>query len=267
MISAINDKPIGVFDSGVGGLTVVKSILKVLPNEKILYYGDTARVPYGNKSSETIKRFSTEIMDFLTCEGIKLAVVACNTASSLAIRDIKDSYDIPVIGVIEPGVKEALRSSRNKRIGVIGTRSTVKSGAYENALKVSAPEAEVFSKDCPLFVPLVENRMADDPVTEQMAERYLGELRDNGIDTLILGCTHYPILMPVLSAVMKGINLVDSPSAVVKEIAAVLEDNDMKAPESGVGGLSCFVSDDVEGFKEAADIFLEKDVIVTRKVL
>ena len=267
MISALNDKPIGVFDSGVGGLTVVKSILKALPNEKILYYGDTARVPYGNKSSETIKRFSAEIMDFLTGEGIKLAVVACNTASSLAIGSLKNSYDIPVIGVIEPGVEEALRSSRNRRIGVIGTRSTVKSAAYEKALKEKDPLSVVFSRDCPLFVPLVENRMAEDPVTEQMAERYLKDLKDNDIDTLILGCTHYPILMPVLSVVMKGVNLVDSPSAVVKELERELREKRMEAPEDASGGLSCFVSDDIEGFKEAADIFLEKDVIVARKVL
>ena len=267
MINSDN-RPIGIFDSGVGGLTVAKSVLRNLPEEDIIYFGDTARVPYGNKSRGTVVRFATEIMDFLCKKNVKMVVVACNTASSLSLNYLKKNYNVPVVGVISPGVKEALRISDSKRIGVIGTKSTVGSGAYEkNLLKLDA-KCIVFSKACPLFVPLVENKHLNDKITVEIAKNYLKGFEKNKIDTLILGCTHYPLLKNVLAKVMKGVKLVDSPSAVVKEMKSVMIGNELVSRRKRVqGNLKCYVSDDPEGFRNIAGIFLKKTIKVSKVVL
>jgi len=213
-------RPIGVFDSGVGGLTVAAALARALPGESILYLGDTARLPYGTKSPETVARYTQANVDFLAARGVKAVVVACNTASALALDRL--ATDLPVWGVVEPGAARAAEASRG-RVGVIATEATVLSDAYGRALKRRRPALEVVSRACPLFVPLVEEGWLDDPVTEAVARRYLEPLVAAGIDTLVLGCTHYPLLVPLLERVVgAGIALVDSAAAVAAQVAREL---------------------------------------------
>ena len=197
--------PIGVFDSGVGGLTVAREIFRNLPNEKIIYYGDTARVPYGNKSRETIIRYSTQITRFLLYKQVKAIVIACNTASALALDAVQAITDIPVIGVVKPGADAAVSATRSGRIGIIGTTGTITSGLYDRYIREKLPDARVFGKACPLFVHLVEEGMIDDSVTIEMIHRYLDDMiKKDNIDTLILGCTHYPLLRSVIAREIGG---------------------------------------------------------------
>ncbi|MDP8298764.1 MAG: glutamate racemase [Candidatus Tantalella remota] len=263
---SLKNRPIGIFDSGIGGLTVARSIRKCLPEEDIIYFGDTARVPYGNKSKATIIRFAREIMAFMLDNKVKIVVVACNTASSLGLRSLKESYKTPVIGVIDPGVKEAARITETGRVGVIGTSSTVGSGAYKKGLKKVAPSARLFSAACPLFVPLVENRHINDKITLDIARGYLEPLKKKKIDLLILGCTHYPILKTVIKKVMGKVKLVDSSSVVAKEVKRILSEEDLRADRRR-GKMKCFVSDDVEGFRKSAGIFLREKINVSKAVL
>ena len=201
-----NHLPIGVFDSGVGGLTVAREIFRNLPNEKIIYYGDTARVPYGNKSADTIKRYSRQITRFLLSKDVKAIVIACNTASALALDAVREMTDIPVIGVVEPGARAAVSTTSSGRIGIIGTSATITSGLYDRYIKEMMPSAQVFGKACPLFVHLVEEGMLDDSVTVEMIHRYLDDLiKNDNIDTLILGCTHYPLLRSVIAREIGGV--------------------------------------------------------------
>ncbi len=218
---ASRQQPIGVFDSGLGGLTVAAALRRRLPRESILYLGDTARLPYGSKSPETVTRYTRRNIEFLEERGVKAVVVACNTASALALSHLEPH--LPTWGVIEPGARRAAEVSRG-RIGVIATESTVRSGAYTRALHAARPELEVLSRACPLFVPLVEEGWHDDPVTETVARRYLEPLLAADIDTLVLGCTHYPLLAPVLARVAgPGVTLVDSAEAVAESVADGLE--------------------------------------------
>jgi glutamate racemase len=204
-------KPIGVFDSGIGGLTVVKRLASTLPNENIIYFGDTARVPYGSKSNSTVIEYSIQNTKFLLQKNIKALVVACNTASSIAIPDLKKMFDIPIIGMIEPGSRMALSKTHNKKIGVIGTRATISNLAYSKEIKRLNEKAEVFEKPCPLFVPLAEEGWIKHRATYEIAEEYLKELREEEIDTLVLGCTHYPILTEVIQKVIGlNVSLIDS---------------------------------------------------------
>ena len=259
-------RPIGVFDSGVGGLTVVKSLRKYLPDEDIIYFGDTARVPYGNKSPSTIKRFSREIIWFLLEKNVKMVVVACNTASSLALPFLEKDYSIPVIGVIKPGVEEAARASRNKRIGVIGTSSTISSRAYEKTLKKIAKSSKLFAQSCPLFVPLVENRFLSGKIAKEIADWYLKALKKKNIDTLILGCTHYPLLANVIKGVMGKTVLVDSAHAVARTAKRILIARGIRFNgRRSRASIKYYVSDDPESFKKTAGIFL-KEKIDARKV-
>ncbi|MCF0229944.1 MAG: glutamate racemase [Parasporobacterium sp.] len=201
-----NNLPIGVFDSGFGGLTVAREIFRNLPNEKIIYYGDTARVPYGNKSQDTVIRYSKQISRFLISKGVKAIVIACNTASALALDAVQASCSIPVIGVVKPGADAAVRASASGRIGIIGTSGTIASGLYDRYIKELLPSAQVFGKACPLFVHLVEEGMIDDSVTVEMIHRYLdGMISRDNIDTLILGCTHYPLLRSVIAREIGGV--------------------------------------------------------------
>ncbi|MDD4957637.1 MAG: glutamate racemase [Candidatus Omnitrophica bacterium] len=251
-----DNRPIGIFDSGVGGLTAVRSIRKLLPGEDIIYFGDTARVPYGNKSKETITRFTSEIMSFLLKKDIKMAVVACNTASSLSLTFLKRAYRLPVVGVIVPGVKEAVKATKNHKIGVIGTNSTILSGSYERELRRVSPRAKLYTKACPLFVPLVENGMTSDPVTRMVSEKYLKTMRKRKVDTLILGCTHYPLLRKTIADTMHDIVLIDSSSAVAKEVKKIIKDNGLGCFPRKKGRIKCFVSDDPTGFDRTARFFL-----------
>ncbi len=207
-------KPIGIFDSGVGGLSVLKQFLKYLPFESYVYLGDTARVPYGNKSEQTIRTYARESTEFLRRKGVKLIVVACHTVSSVALDEVERISNVPVVGMITPAIKSALLTTKNKRIGVIGTRATIASGAYRSKIlehyQNSSEQLEIFSKACPLFVPLAEEGFAHHPVAKIVAQEYLSELSAKGIDTLILGCTHYPLLSKVISEVLPNVELIDS---------------------------------------------------------
>lgn len=225
---------IGIFDSGVGGLTVVRALRRRLPRESILYLGDTARLPYGSKSQDTVTRYTRRNIHFLVERGVKAVVIACNTASALALDQLEERTVVPTWGVIEPGARKAAEVSRG-RVGVIATESTVRSEAYPRALKRLRPDLEVVSRPCPLFVPLVEEGWHDDEVTAQVAERYLAPLLEAGIDTLVLGCTHYPLLKAVLSRVVgPEITLVDSAEAVAETVAAGLAEAGLEAP-AGAG--------------------------------
>ena len=196
------EMPIGVFDSGMGGLTVMREIMRQIPNEKVIYFGDTARVPYGSKSKETVTRFSRQIVRFLQSKQVKAIVVACNTASAYALDDLEKEIDIPIIGVVKPGAKVAAEATRNGQVGVIATEGTISSNIYTTYIRQLRPEVQVTGKACPLFVPLVEEGLWQDPVTDEIAKRYLSSLIDTGIDTLILGCTHYPLIRSTVAKVM-----------------------------------------------------------------
>src|SRR5215472_10192726 len=218
------DDAIGIFDSGVGGLTVMQALLGVLPHEHLVYLGDTARHPYGTKSAETVTDYSVENAEFLVRRGVKVVVVACNTASSVALDALATRLTVPVVGVIEPGARAATARSRTGRVGVIGTEATISSGAYTRALRALRPGIEIYSRPCPLFVPLAEEGWLDGPIPRGVAETYLASLCKSGIDTLVLGCTHYPLLRPVIGAVVgEGVTLVDSAEETARAVAALLE--------------------------------------------
>jgi len=260
-------KAIGIFDSGIGGLTVVDKIFRLLPNEKIIYFGDTARVPYGNKSKETITRFSKEIVRFLLDFKVKLVVVACNTASSLSLDALKRSFSVPIIGVIKPGVKEALRATRSGRIGVIGTEATISSNTYKKEIKALDRNAFVIQKSSPLFVPLVENRWLNGDITERVAKKYLSSMMNKRIDTLILGCTHYPLLKNVIQkTVGKRITLIDSSMAVAKHTRELLKKSELFT-DGNRAKPKFFASDDTKKFAFLAKVFLKKKIDVKKVVL
>jgi glutamate racemase len=260
-------KPIGVFDSGIGGLTVVKRLASTLPNENIIYFGDTARVPYGSKSNSTVIEYSIQNTKFLLQKNIKALVVACNTASSIAIPDLKKIFDIPIIGMIEPGSRMALSKTKNKKIGVIGTRATIGNLAYSKEIKKLNNKAEVFEKPCPLFVPLAEEGWIKHRATYEIAEEYLKELRENKIDTLVLGCTHYPILSEVIQEVVgKKVALIDSGVASSELIKTELEKFDLLSDSGTNGSQEYYVSDIPAKFKEVAELFLGKAINHVHKV-
>ena len=249
----LKNKAIGVFDSGLGGLTVVKELKKVLPHERIVYFGDTARVPYGSKSKEVILRYSREIADFLKSQDVKMIVIACNTASAFALRELQEELSIPVIGVIDAGAKMAVSISDN--IGVIGTKGTVSSKAYYNAIKKLKIGANVYQKACPLFVPLIEEGFAEDTITLEVIQRYLHEM-DDMIDTLVLGCTHYPLLTKSINKVVGDkIKLVNPAEETAKEVKETLKKLDI-ASERRENEDMYFVSDAPENFKELGELFL-----------
>jgi glutamate racemase len=233
-----------MFDSGIGGLTVLKVIMERMPDENIIYFGDTARLPYGTKSRETVTRFSEEITAFLMRRDIKLLVVACNTASAYALTRIRSMIDIPVVGVIEPGARAAAGATRNRKVGVIGTRATVQSGAYLEAIQRLDPAIRVFSAACPLFVPLVEEGWLSEDVTYEVARRYLDHLVSCKVDTLILGCTHYPLIRKVIADVMgRGTVLIDSAEETAITVENVLRESGLASDRLGGPRCEIYVSD------------------------
>ena len=257
----MNRRPIGVFDSGIGGLTVVRELMHQLPHESLLYFGDTARVPYGNKSPETVRRFSREILDFLVSRDVKLVVVACNTVSAHALEDLKGVAPVSVEGVIEPGARAAVAASRSGRIGVIGTAGTVASGAYTRAIEALDGKVEVTAHACPLFVPLVEEGWLDHPATRLIAEEYLAPLSAHDIDTLVLGCTHYPLLKPLLSSVLgPSIRLIDSAEQTAAAVSRELAASTLHAPASQKGHVHFVVSDAPQQFVKVGRRFLGERV-------
>lgn len=254
-------KPIGVFDSGIGGLTVVKRLAATLPFENIVYFGDTARVPYGPKSNETVIEYGLEAAGFLMHKNVKAIVVACNTVSSVAIPELRKRLNVPVIGMIEPGVAYAGRVTSGKRIGVIGTRGTVGNKAYSQALKAAMPDAFVVEKACPLLVPLVEEGWVKHEVTKTIAREYLTELIQQDIDTLILGCTHYPVLLDVIRQIMGGgIALVDSGVAAADVVRSELNRIGLETNANSLGRTEFFVTDIPTTFREVAQIFLDQEI-------
>lgn len=252
-----NDAPIGVFDSGLGGLTVVRSLLRRLPHERIIYFGDTARVPYGPKSPETVRRYSREIAGVLAAEGAKLIVVACNTATAHALPVLRTALAVPVVGVVEPGARAAVRATRTGHIGVLGTSGTIASGVYERAIHALAPAARVLSRACPLLVPIVEEGWLDTPATRLIAGEYLAPLRGSAIDTLVLGCTHYPLLHPVLEELVgPGVQLIDSAEETAAEASRLLAARGCCATAGTMPTHRFIASDAPEQFLIAARQFL-----------
>ncbi|MDO4711876.1 MAG: glutamate racemase [Peptostreptococcaceae bacterium] len=253
------EKAIGVFDSGLGGLTVLKEISKVLPNEEIVYFGDTARVPYGPRSSETVTKYTFQSINFLLENNIKAIVIACNTASARSLKAAQERYNIPIIGVIKPGAKGSLKVTKNKRIGIIGTAGTVSSGAYEKEIMKRDSESKVFSKGCPLFVPIVEEGWSDSIVAELTAREYLSFFDGKGIDTLIMGCTHYPMLHDTIFKVTEGkITLVNPAVETALRLKELLEQKDLLNEKASAGSYKFFVSDLPERFQAIGEDFLNK---------
>jgi glutamate racemase len=255
----LREGAIGIFDSGVGGLTVFRRLAEYVPGESIVYLGDTARVPYGTKSAGTVVRYARACANLLLDRGVKMLVVACNTASAYALETLRAELDVPVLGVIEPGAAVAVRSTRNKRVGVIGTAGTVSSGQYERAIHRLAPDVEVFSKPCPLFVPLAEEGWTEGDVPRQVAREYLGEIAARRIDTLVLGCTHYPLLKGVIAEMMgNGVTLVDSAEATAAVARDMLGAN--VAAGKGAPSYRFLVSDAPESFARVGKRFLGCEV-------
>lgn len=266
----LNHAPIGVFDSGVGGLTVAREIMRQIPDERIVYFGDTARVPYGSKSPNTIIRYSRQIIRFLRTKNVKAIVVACNTASAFALETIKPELDIPIIGVVKPGAKVAARTTENGKIGVIGTEGTIRSEIYTKTIHRENKDAQVMGRACPLFVPLVEEGWIKDPVTVAVAERYLQPFKESDIDTLILGCTHYPLLRSTVREIMgEGVNLVNPAYETAVELRRLLSEqgiaNDGKAQDREEK-YQFYVSDAAEKFMQFANSILPYDIEQTQLI-
>lgn len=261
--------PVGVFDSGVGGLTVAREIMRQLPNENIVYFGDTARVPYGSKSKDNIIRYSRQIINFLKTKNVKAIVIACNTASALALDVVREEIDIPIIGVVEPGARAALEVTQTKKIGVIGTEATIRSAMYEKIIQGHDSEATVIGKACPLFVPLVEEGFAKHKVTEEIIDYYLASLLETDIDSLILGCTHYPLLRSrIREYVGDRITLVNPAYETAMDLKKLLENSNMENTGEGQehASYSFYVSDAADKFKQFANSILPYDIETTKQI-
>jgi glutamate racemase len=249
--------PIGVFDSGLGGLTVASEMMRQLPAEGLIYFGDTARVPYGPKAPTTVRRYSREIASFLDREGVKAIVIACNTATAHALAMLRSELRIPVIGVIEPGARAAVGATRTGNVGVIGTAGTIRSGAYERAIRELAPDARITAQPCPLFVPLVEEGWIDKDATRLIAQEYLEPLVAAGVDTVVLGCTHYPLLKPVLADLLGAtVRLIDSAAETAAEARRVLADRGIEAAPTSDPLRRFVASDDSNQFLRLGQRFL-----------
>nr|WP_296264002.1 glutamate racemase [uncultured Merdimonas sp.] len=259
--------PVGVFDSGVGGLTVAREIMRQLPEENVVYFGDTARVPYGSKSKNNIIRFSRQIIRFLRTKDVKAIVIACNTASALALETVQQEVDIPIIGVIVPGARAAVRETRNGCIGVAGTEATIRSETYTKVIKELMPEAKVIGKACPLFVPLVEEGFAKHHITEEVIDIYLSGMKATDIDTMILGCTHYPLLRSrIISYFGEKVHIVNPAYETAMDLKEILQGRDMLNESGEPGEYQFYVSDAAEKFTEFAGSILPYDVAATRQI-
>ncbi len=263
----LEDKPVGVFDSGIGGLTVVRALMERLPGEDFIYFGDSARVPYGSKRPETVRRFSRENLEFLKSKDVKLIVFACNTASALALPALKNEEALPMTGVILPGARSAAAATRNGKVAVIGTTATVRSGAYEEAIISINSDISIISVPCPLFVSLAEEGWTDNEVARLTAERYLEPVIESGADTLVLGCTHYPLLKGVISSVMgPEVRLVDSATECAAEVESILESGSMKNSSGREGSIRVYMSDLPYRFRETGERFLSRSIGDIEKV-
>lgn len=253
----MNPAPIGIFDSGIGGLTVARAIYERLPQESTIYFGDTARVPYGPKSPETVRRYSLEILQWLLNQGVKAVVIACNTSTAHALRALQEATPVPVLGVIKPGARAAVAAGDRGPIGVIGTAGTIASDAYNKAIQALAPGVPVVQRACPLFVPFVEEGWFDHPATELVAADYLGELRQACVRALVLGCTHYPLLKPLLQRVMgPEVKLIDSGQATAAALESILDEKGLRAPGGKAAAHRFVVSDDEARFRQVGARFI-----------
>jgi glutamate racemase len=262
-----DNRPIGVFDSGIGGLTVVRELMQLLPNEEIIYFGDTARVPYGPKSPATVSRYSQEAASFLMSRDVKLVVIACNTATAHAADRLREILPVPVIGVIEPGARAAVNATTSQRVGVIGTAGTIGSGAYDLAVRRRLPDARVYAQPCPLFVPIVEEGWFDHGAARLVAQDYLNPLLEMDVDVLILGCTHYPLLRDLIAEVMgPDVQLVDSAAETASEVAAVLDRYDLRRTDSAAPSHTFAASDAPLRFRDVGQAFVGKVLSVVEKV-
>lgn len=261
------ERAVGVFDSGVGGLTVLKEIRQLLPQENLIYLGDTARVPYGTKSAQTVMQYALEAGDFLARQGVKMLVVACNTASSVALSALAERFQLPVVGVIEPGARRAHQVSRSRKVAVIGTEGTIRSGAYEAALRTIDAALTVSSGACPLFVPLAEEGWAEHPVARLTAIEYLSPLCHDGVDTLVLGCTHYPLLKQTLSEVAgAGVTLIDSAQETARRVATLLQADNSARSSNSVGTTRFCVTDTPERFQRVGGAFFGDELTTVARV-
>ena len=251
------ERPIGVFDSGIGGLTVVRALTQCLPRENIVYFGDTARVPYGSKSPQVVREYAAQDVDFLISKDVKMVVVACNTVSAVALDVVQKRANVPVVGVILPGAARAVAASQGRRVGIIGTTATVGSRAYSHAIRQIDKTIQVFARPCPLFVPLAEEGWMDHPVTALVAKEYLFPLKLEHIDTLILGCTHYPVLRAAIAAAIgNDVTLIDSGEAAAGDVVSVLDREGLRNTNRQRPNLQFFVSDVPEKFTEVGERFL-----------
>lgn len=256
----MNNKPIGVFDSGLGGLTVVKEISKIMPTERIIYFGDTGRVPYGTRSHDKIIKYALQDMNFLSQFDIKMVIIACGTVSSVALHNIVDAFDLPVVGVVEPASQAAVRATKMKKIGILGTSGTINSGAYERKIKSLDDSIACINIACPMFVPFVENGFLHHSATRLIAEEYLAPLKNNAVDTIILGCTHYPLLKEMIYDIMGAdVELIDAGAEAAKFALALLEQNSMLSEDGGNN--EYYVSDSVENFGHLGGLFLEQHIL------
>lgn len=269
-MNEIREAPIGVFDSGVGGLTVAREIMRQIPQERIVYFGDTARVPYGTKSKDTVIRYSRQIVRFLKTRNVKAIVIACNTASAYAMETLQQETDLPIIGVVKPGARVAARETSGGNIGVIGTEGTVGSHIYREYIRSLRPDAKVFEKACPLFVSLAEEGWWKDPITEAVAERYLQEMKDREVDTLILGCTHYPLLRSTIRRVIgervKLVNPAYETAVSLRELLKQEQIENQGGSKTEENPYEFFVSDAAERFKAFANSILPFDITTTRQI-
>lgn len=253
--------PIGVFDSGVGGLTVAREIMRQLPDENIVYFGDTARLPYGSKSKESIIRFSRQIIRFLQTRRVKAIVIACNTATAQALEAARQEFDTPIIGVIEPGARAAIAETKNKKIGVVGTEGTILSRMYTRVIREMEPEAEVLGKACPLFVPLVEEGFTKHHITEEVIDIYLKEMKESEVDTMILGCTHYPLLRSAIMEYMgEDVRIVNPAYEAAMDLKKLLEERNLSNEDGEFNKYEFYVSDAAEKFKKFANSVLPYNV-------
>lgn len=259
------EMPIGIFDSGVGGLTVMKEIIKQLPDEHIVYLGDTARVPYGVRSPETVLKYSTENARFLMSVGIKIIVIACNTSSAVSLDMMRESFPIPVIGVVEPGARAAVKMTKIKRVAVIGTETTIKSGSYDLAIRSIDDSIQVSGIACPLFVPIIEEGWLDGEVVNLTAERYLSSIKNDSVDTLVLGCTHYPMIKHIIKDTVQ-IPLIDSAVETAKEVKHVLGQNGMLRVNKGKVSRKFYVTDSPEKFTVVGEVFLDHKISNISKI-
>jgi glutamate racemase len=265
----MSDKPIGIFDSGVGGLTVCKSIHDMLPGENIIYFGDTARFPYGTRSKETIIKYSREITEYLLSRKVKMIVIACNTASAAALETIRNNYDIPVIGVIEAGAKAACKRLKGNHIGVIATRATVNSESYIKEIKKIKPEIKVFQQQATLFVQITEEGLVDSEIAKIAAKNYLQEMYDEGVRTLILGCTHFPLLKNTINKVYEDLDLVDTGMEIAYEVKKILKEKNLEIKDKTdyKGTIELYASDITETYQRLKDTFFGKEEITISKLI